>query len=139
MVSSVSVSVPIWFSLMRTELPTPSAMPFARIVGLVQKRSSPTNSAFLPSSLVSVFQPAQSFSAIPSSSSTMGYCFTHDDHKATISSEDFFDLSDLKNRYFPSSHISLVAGSRQIEMSSPGLYPALVIASRITSTASRLE
>src|SRR5208283_4469 len=124
---------------MRIELPIPSSIPLAKIAGFVQKRSSPTSSTLVPSSSVSAFQPDQSFSAMPSSSSTMGYCPTHEDHRVTISSGVFFDLSDLKNRYLPSSHISEVAGSRQIEMSSPGLNPAWVIASRITSTASTFD
>ena len=46
---------------------------------------------------------------------------TQSAHCFTISSEDFVDLSDLKKRYLPSSHISLAAGSRQMEMSFPGL------------------
>src|SRR5271166_640430 len=100
---------------MRIELPIPSSIPLAKIAGFVQKRSSPTSSTLVPSSSVSAFQPDQSFSAMPSSSSTMGYCPTHEDHRVTISSGVFFDLSDLKNRYLPSSHISEVAGSRQIE------------------------
>src|SRR6516165_8285310 len=106
---------------MRMELPIPCSIPFARIFGLVQNRSSPTSSILLPSFSVSVFQPAQSFSAMPSSSRMMGYWLHHESHRATISSDVFRDLSDLKNRYLPSSHISLVAGSRQIEMSLPGL------------------
>jgi hypothetical protein len=48
-------------------------------------------------------------------------------------------LSDLKWTYLPFSHISLVAGSRHREISSPGLKPALTIASRITSTASSFD
>ncbi len=35
MQSSVSVTVPIWFSLIRIALPSPSAMPFARRSGFV--------------------------------------------------------------------------------------------------------
>ena len=50
---------------------------------------------------------------------------------------DFWVL--LKNLYLPSSHISLVAGSRQILTSLPGEYPALLMASNIISTACSLE
>ena len=42
-VSSVSVSVPIWLSLIRIELPMPASMPRRRIAGLVTKTSSPTS------------------------------------------------------------------------------------------------
>src|SRR5512132_2671924 len=101
------------------ELPTPSSMPRLRISGLVQKMSSPTSSTFVPNSEVRIFQPCQSFSARPSSISTIGYCPTHDSHSSTISSDVFVDLSDLKWTYLPFSHISLVAGLRHSESSSP--------------------
>src|SRR5215217_3674058 len=48
-VSNVSASVPIWFTLMRMELPTPSSMPRVRIFGLVTNRSSPTSCTLPPS------------------------------------------------------------------------------------------
>src|SRR5262245_31688292 len=104
---------------MRMALATFVSIPCWRIFGLVQNKSSSTKTAREPSVSVSTFHPSQSSSAIPSSMETIGYCSTHDDHSATISSEDFLDLSDLKNTYLPSSHISLVAGSRHMEISFP--------------------
>src|SRR6185436_13675303 len=72
--SRVSVTVPIWFSLTRSALPTPSAMPFLRISGFVTKTSSPTSWTRPPIADVSACQPFQSPSASPSSIETMGYC-----------------------------------------------------------------
>src|SRR5450759_2437345 len=43
MASRVSVTVPIWFSLIRAALPMPSAMAVVMMAGLVQKLSSPTS------------------------------------------------------------------------------------------------
>ena len=71
--SIVSVTVPIWFSLMRTELATPFSIPFRRIEGLVTKMSSPTIWIFLPIASVNIFQPSQSSSEKPSSIETIGY------------------------------------------------------------------
>ena len=50
---------------------SPSAMPSARIFGLVTKMSSPTSWIFEPSALVRSAQPSQSFSPRPSSIETM--------------------------------------------------------------------
>ena len=71
--SSVSVTVPIWFSLTSSALPTWSAMPRVRISGLVTNTSSPTSCTLAPSVDVSSFHPSQSPSARPSSIETMGY------------------------------------------------------------------
>ena len=71
-VSSVSVSVPIWLSLTRMALATPSRMPRSRISALVTKMSSPTSCTRPPSALVEAAQPSQSSSAMPSSSDTIG-------------------------------------------------------------------
>ena len=71
-VSSVSVRVPIWFSLTRTALPTPSRIPRSRISALVTKMSSPTSCTRPPSALVWAAQPSQSSSAMPSSIDTIG-------------------------------------------------------------------
>ena len=76
MVSRVSVTVPIWFSLMRMELATPSAMPSARMEGLVTNTSSPTSWVRSPRLAVSMPQPSQSLSAMPSSMEMMGYLST---------------------------------------------------------------
>src|SRR5208282_5646126 len=115
-----------WLSLMRIELPMPSAMPRAKILGFVTKMSSPTNCmppsgvetpdepcAFtselklrppkllaLPSSRVRIFQPSQSSSDMPSSSETMGYWRTQFSQKATICSDVRADLSDFLKIYF---------------------------------------
>ena len=43
MASSVSLTVPIWFSLIRIELAIPFSMPLAKISMLVTKMSSPTS------------------------------------------------------------------------------------------------
>ena len=72
MASSVSLTVPIWFSFTSSALATPSLMPRARISGLVTKTSSPTSCTFLPSASVSSFQPRQSPSAQPSSIEMIG-------------------------------------------------------------------
>src|SRR5215471_18778368 len=98
----------------------PLSIPCRSIVGFVQKRSSPTSSTVEPNLSVSIFHPSQSCSLMPSSSETIGYCLHHDDHSDTISSELFTVRSDLKKTYFPSCHISLVAGSRQMAISLPG-------------------
>jgi hypothetical protein len=67
MASSVSVTVPIWLSLISEELPMPRSMAPAMMPGFVQKMSSPTNSVVVPSRLVSATQPASSSSPSPSS------------------------------------------------------------------------
>ena len=71
--ASVSVSVPIWLTLMRIELPTPASMPRFRRSTLVTKRSSPTSWTVSPISSVSAFQPSQSSSSMPSSIDRIGY------------------------------------------------------------------
>ena len=72
--SIVSVTVPIWFSLMRTEFAAFSSIPLRRIFGLVTKTSSPTIWIFFPIVRVNSFQPSQSSSEKPSSMDRMGYC-----------------------------------------------------------------
>ena len=71
-VSSVSVSVPIWFTLTRIELATPASMPRSRRSTLVTKRSSPTSCTVAPRRWVMSAQPSQSSSAMPSSIDTIG-------------------------------------------------------------------
>ena len=97
---SVSVSVPIWFTLIRIELAIPFSMPLAKISVLVTKMSSPTSWIFLPSVSVSSFQPSQSFSAMPSSSETIGYWSTQLAQNFTICSEVRSLLSDFLKTYF---------------------------------------
>ncbi len=77
MASIVSVSVPIWFSLMRMLLATPSSMPRWNRLVLVTNTSSPTNWILSPSRSVINFQPSQSSSAKPSSIEQIGYFSTH--------------------------------------------------------------
>ena len=71
-VSRVSVNVPIWLSLTRTALATPSRTPLSSNVTLVTNTSSPTSCTLCPSALVSAAHPSQSSSAMPSSMDTMG-------------------------------------------------------------------
>src|ERR1035438_1247944 len=63
MVSRVSVTEPIWLSLMSTALAIPLSMPSCRIFGFVQKMSSPTNSMRDPSVEVRSFQQTTRFRA----------------------------------------------------------------------------
>jgi hypothetical protein len=63
--SSVSVSVPIWLSLIRIEFAIPRSIPSRRIAGFLTKMSSPTSCSRSPRRSVSSFQPSQSCSAIP--------------------------------------------------------------------------
>src|ERR1035437_1808269 len=72
MASRVSVTVPIWFSLIRAALPMPSAMAVVMMAGLVQKLSSPTSCTCPPSRAVSSFQPLRSDSPRPSSMLQIG-------------------------------------------------------------------
>ena len=87
MASSVSVSVPIWFTLIRIELAQPVSIPFFRKSTLVTNRSSPTSWHLSPISAVSSCQPSQSFSDIPSSIESMGYFATSDLRYSTCSFE----------------------------------------------------
>src|SRR5215471_5601852 len=70
--SSVSLTVPIWLTLIRIELATALSIPSCRNWTLVTNRSSPTSWILLPTSLVNSDQPSQSFSARPSSMETIG-------------------------------------------------------------------
>src|SRR3954463_2130560 len=74
--ASVSLSVPIWFTLMRMEFATPLAIPSDSRATLVTNRSSPTSWQRRPTNSVSTAQPAQSSSAIPSSIDAIGYAPT---------------------------------------------------------------
>ena len=72
MASRVSVTVPIWFSLMRAELAALRSMPSRMMAGLVTNRSSPTSWMRWPRRAVSLSHPSQSFSPRPSSINQMG-------------------------------------------------------------------
>src|SRR6266481_637575 len=98
--SIVSVTLPIWFSLIKIALAIPSLMPRESRSVLVTKRSSPTSWIFFFEDLVPMlcvrdFQPAQSSSAMPSSMETMGYFSTQFVQYATICAEACMDLSDF--------------------------------------------
>src|SRR5262249_4500305 len=71
-VSSVSVSVPIWFTFTRIALPTCSSIPRCSRSGFVTNTSSPTSCSCSPSRPVRVFHADQSSSATPSSIETSG-------------------------------------------------------------------
>ena len=74
MASRVSVTVPIWFSLISDALAIPRSMARVMIAGLVQKLSSPTSSVLPPSRAVSAIQPSSSSSPRPSSIRCTGNC-----------------------------------------------------------------
>ena len=101
MASSVSLMVPIWFTLIRIELATFFDARCRRSL-LVTKRSSPTSWMRSPINSVRYFQPSQSSSASPSSMETMGYCRVHAPrtrHLQQVSSR----LSDFLKTYLPDS------------------------------------
>jgi len=99
--SRVSVRVPIWLSLIRMALAARSWMPRARNLGLVTKTSSPTSWTRSPIARVRALQPAQSSSAMPSSSEKMGYLEVHSLQSSIIPSESRV-LPSPSRRYFPS-------------------------------------
>ena len=70
--ASVSLSVPIWLTLIRIELATPESIPRLSRSVLVTNRSSPTSCTRSPSFSVSARQPSQSSSSIPSSIERIG-------------------------------------------------------------------
>ena len=70
--SIVSVSVPIWLSLMSTEFAADASIARAIRSVLVTSRSSPTSWMVLPRRSVRCCQPDQSSSARPSSIDTIG-------------------------------------------------------------------
>src|SRR6266576_2159792 len=69
---NVSVSVPIWFTLIKMAFATPSSVPRDNRSTFVQKRSSPTSCTRSWSDSVSFAHPVQSSSARPSSMETIG-------------------------------------------------------------------
>ena len=79
--SMVSVSVPIWLSLIRTELAAPSSMPRAMRSVFVTSRSSPTSWTATRAARRASCQPGQSSSARPSSIETIGYRATQSAHR----------------------------------------------------------
>ena len=87
MASKVSVSEPIWLTLMRIALAAPSSMPFLRRFVFVTKRSSPTSWHLPPIAFVRATQPSQSPSAMPSSMESIGYFATRPSRYFTCSAE----------------------------------------------------
>jgi len=71
-VSSVSVRVPIWLTLMRMELATAASIPRCSRSTFVTNRSSPTSCTEPERRCVTRLQPSQSSSAMPSSMDTIG-------------------------------------------------------------------
>ena len=70
--SCVSVTVPIWFSLISAALPMPRLMAVVMMAGFVQKMSSPTSSVVWPRRAVSAIHPSSSSSPSPSSMECTG-------------------------------------------------------------------
>src|SRR5260370_27894791 len=94
---------------MRIEFATSSSIPFWRNAVFVTKRSSPTSCTVRPISSVRIFQPAQSFSAMPSSIETIGYWSHQAFQKATICSLESFRLSRSEEHTSElQSHLNLV-------------------------------
>ena len=60
----VSVTVPIWLSFIKTELPQSLSIPFFNLSVDVTNRSSPTSWHLSPISEVSALHPSQSFSSV---------------------------------------------------------------------------
>ncbi|MNI79444.1 hypothetical protein D3C73_1358990 [compost metagenome] len=87
---------------------------------MVTNRSSPTSCTFLPMRSVSSFQPAQSFSARPSSMVMIGYCAAQSARKSTNCSE-VRRLFSPTRLYLPFSKNSLEATSRPSSTSSPAV------------------
>ncbi len=83
--SRVSVTVPIWLSLISAEFATPRPIASAMIAGLVTKMSSPTSWTLPPSRSVSAAHPSQSSSARPSSISHTGNRSTISAYRSIIS------------------------------------------------------
>src|SRR3954447_19649875 len=86
---------------------------------------------------VSIFQPSQSSSDMPSSMEIIsGNCRVQSDQNCTICSELRSLLSDFLKIYLPLEKNSLDAGSSAMPICDPARYPALVMASSTTSSAS---
>ena len=132
MVSMVSLSVPIWFTLIRMELAAPLSTPSRSLATFVTKRSSPTICAAAPAFSVNARHPSQSFSSIGSSIETIGYFPIQPRYISMSSSAETSFPSTL---YAPSRKNSLEATSRAIDICSPGSYPARRTASIMHSRA----
>ena len=72
-VCKVSLTVPIWFSLIKIAFMDFSSIARCNRFGLVTVKSSPTNWTFSPRAAYNNFQPTQSFSSNPSSIDMIGY------------------------------------------------------------------
>src|SRR5438034_1294377 len=83
MQSNVSVSEPIWFTLMRMELPMPRPMALRRNLTLVTRRSSPTSCIVAhrrreAAIFQYAFQAVENFAARAESFREAGRAFRHD-------------------------------------------------------------
>ena len=68
----VSVSVPIWLTLIRIELAMPSSMPCCRRFDVGDEQIVADQLDLVAEPSVSAFQPSQSSSAMPSSIEAIG-------------------------------------------------------------------
>ena len=80
------VTVPIWLSLMSTELAALRSIPCRMRVGFVVNRSSPTICTRSPIRSMRAAHPSQSSSAMPSSMLMMGYFVIHSSYMSISSS-----------------------------------------------------
>ncbi|CAB4939485.1 unannotated protein [freshwater metagenome] len=102
------------------ELAVRASMPRWRRSGFVTKRSSPTSWTFSPRASVSVFQPSQSSSSMPSSIERIGYLPALS-AQYSESSPAVSERFSCVRTYLPPSKISEVAGSSAMPTCSPGL------------------
>ena len=135
--SSVSDTDPIWFNLIRIELPHPSSIPLESLSVFVTNRSSPTNCTLSPSSAVSFCHPSQSSSSNASSIEMIGYLSTSF-FQCSISSSEVNFVPAFGSTYSPffSPFHSEDAASIAIMKSFPGSYPASFTASKMYWIAS---
>ncbi len=101
--SRVSVSVPIWLTLIKIEFAAPSSMPRWRNFDVGHKKivADELHACRRPSAS-DFFQPSQSFSAIPSSIEMIGYLPHQSVQYAAISSLESSRLSLFLKMYLPS-------------------------------------
>ena len=136
----VSVNVPIWLGLSKTEVAEASPIPFFIRFILVTRRSSPTSCTLPPKRCLNSVQPDQSSSSNPSSILIIGYSFDQESYKSISSSADNDLPSRARSYWFVSDlNSSEAATSSAKKTSSPAEYPALFIDSSTISIASRFD
>src|SRR5699024_10829634 len=84
---SSDLNVPIWFTLIKMELPIPFSIPSANFSVFVTNKSSPTNCTRSPIRSVNSWWPSQSSSSNPSSIEIIGYFSTNCSYQSTISAD----------------------------------------------------